>query len=251
VTAPNRSCPAYQSLTQSARAPANQGCIAFVPLWVIVRAAPAITVAFMGCKYGRHAGLVVPAVGIWSPRWLQGRERRRALAIRADAGFANAEVYEFLNGSNMPYVCRQTASCRAFFSLTFGISTANSVALAASSVLVAPTAPSRPIVATGDADFFAVGVGLVVEVFKVRLGGDACINFLLAGDARGPLRTGRKTPPAPGGTSAYLAIRRSIHQASVPWPLAANCLSRIRSRFEPPVNQRRPMNHWARLPSGR
>ena len=35
--------------------------------------------------------------------------------FRADAGFANPEVYEFLEAERikyMPYVCRQTASCR-------------------------------------------------------------------------------------------------------------------------------------------
>jgi hypothetical protein len=36
------------------------------------------------------------------------------LCFRADAGFANPDVYEFLEGegSDTPYLCRRTASCR-------------------------------------------------------------------------------------------------------------------------------------------
>ena len=52
---------------------------------------------------------------------------------------------------------------------------------------------------TGDADDAPILVGLVVQVFEVRLRGDGCVNLLLTGDAR--------VPP--------LAVQ--VGWASVPW----------------------------------
>ena len=70
---------------------------------------------------------------------------------------------------------------------------------------------------TGDADFFVVFVGLVVEVFVVGFGGDGSVDFLLPGDALFP----------PIRVNSFDLLGPSVVGVAGDFPFLVGCAERV------------------------